>query len=179
MMPQFEPFTFDPLLADMDRALLGADAWVYLRWMTDYESVVRALYGPLWLAFATTGTFLVCISDWDRRSQYIWTFLICWVLLGNIIPLSFMAAGPVFYEGITGSRRFFELSNFIFAQARTGLPDAQLPSILWDSYIHQRPGLGLGISAFPSIHVAMATLYALAGFALHCSVGYVMVGYLL
>ena len=178
MLPLLAPFTFDPFFADIDKAIHGADPWVYLHWMTRFEWIVRVFYGPVWFTFVTVISFLVCMSTWSRRKQYIWTFLACWILLGNVIPLMFMAAGPVFYEGITGSQRFSELSDFIFAQAKTGDHSALAPIMLWNSYINQQPGLGLGISAFPSLHVSMATLFALTGFALHKHAGYVMAGYL-
>lgn len=178
MMPHIAPFAYDRVLADIDRSLHGADPWTYLRWMTPFEGVIRWVYGPVAGGIMSASSFFVCVTDWERRRQYLWAFLLCWVLLGNIAPLAFMAAGPVFYHGITGSTRFAELSDFIFGQASAGDFTSSLPGMLWEGYTDKTPGFGMGISAFPSMHVSITTLFALAAFAMHRRIGYVMLAYL-
>jgi len=58
-------------------------------------------------------------------------------------------------------------------------PMATLPQNLWNAFVNKEPGLGSGISAFPSLHVSMATLFALAAFRLRRSAGFLMAAYLL
>lgn len=179
MMPHLAPFAYDGVFAGIDHALHGADPWTYLQWMANYEAPVRWLYGPVAGMLGVTSCFLVCVSDWERRRQFLWAFFFCWVVLGNILPLAFMAGGPVFYHGLTGSDRFSELSDFLFAQAHAGDFTSTVPAQLWQGYIRQKPGFGTGISAFPSMHVSMATLLTLGSFARHRRIGYAMAAFLL
>jgi hypothetical protein len=68
----------------------------------------------------------------------------------------------------------------------TGEPFAawDLQRLLWDGYQQGRSGFGLGISAFPSVHVTFACLFALLswrlnrllGVAAWLYVGVIMVG---
>lgn len=69
-----------------------------------------------------------------------------------------MSAGPVFYENVTGDARFAGLLAYL--ARNSGQEWVQV--FLWSAYSGAQPGVaGAGISAFPSLHVASATLCVL------------------
>lgn len=176
MMPNFSPFQYDPLLADIDELLHGKDPWLWLTWLNPVTSQINFLYSAIWASILAGLTLWICLSRAGFRTQYIWTLFTCWIGLGNLIPMLSMAGGPVFYDRlVVGSDRF---SGLMAHLNETGGTAAQFPATLWDAYVNRIPGAGLGISAFPSLHVSMATLFMLTGFKMHCRVGYLLALYL-
>ena len=179
MMPEFAPFSWDHAFAELDEAIHGADPWLYLEWLQIISPLVKLLYGYVWFTLLSVGILLICITKLDFRRQYLRTFFVCWILIGNVLPLMFMAGGPIYFEGLTGSDRFADLSDRIFSQFDPTSQTTFFPQLLWDAYITKQAGLGTGISAFPSMHVAMATLFACAAFKLSRRAGLLMTVYLL
>jgi hypothetical protein len=57
-------------------------------------------------------------------------------------------------------------------------PLSQIPQALWLAFTEKSPGMGSGISAFPSLHLAITTLIVLAAFQLRAWLGWVMAAYL-
>lgn len=179
MLPEFHPFAFDPFLANLDEALHGQQPWMHLQLLNGMTEGVRFLYSEVWFLLVTGVTFTVCLSQPGHlRSQYIWTFMFCWAGLGILIAACFMSAGPIFYDRLPGPDRFVELAARLNALRSVEIPSSLYPDILWQAYITRTPGIGTGISAFPSLHLAMATLFALAAFRYRDWLGWVMLGYL-
>jgi membrane-associated phospholipid phosphatase len=95
------------------------------------------------------------------RRRYVWTFMLCWVVLGNVVAGLAFSAGPVFFQPLLHDPRFAELTGYL---DRTNVPWlTNYRQVLWNAYISNGAGLGTGISAFPSLHVSMATLFFLLG----------------
>ena len=179
MMPEFAPFSWDLAFADLDAAIHGADPWLYLEWLKAISPLVRLAYGFVWFTLLSVGILLICITNLEFRRQYLWTFFVCWILLGNVLPLMFMAGGPIYFEGLTGSDRFADLSDRVFSRVGYDSHVRLFPQLLWDAYVTKQSGMGTGISAFPSMHVAMATLFACAAFKLSHRAGLILTAYLL
>jgi hypothetical protein len=177
MMPEIMPFSWDATFADVDKAIHGADPWLYLEWLRSFSPVVKLSYGYIWFTLLSVGTLFICMARPSYRKQYLWTFFAAWMLLGNALPMLFMAGGPVYFEGLTGSDRFAYLSDRIFSQADPASPIDMFPQLLWHAYVTKQAGMGTGISAFPSMHVAMATLFACAAFKLSRVAGMLMALY--
>lgn len=158
MMPELVPFTWDTLFADLDKAIHFGDPWVYLTGLDKFYYPMTFFYVSVWFTLHLLLTFCICISGLKIRAQYLYTYVSTWLLCGNVIPMAFMAAGPIYYQRLTGSDRFAELSQRIFAAADERYPQSLIPETLWQSYVEKNPFTGSGISAFPSLHVAMAML---------------------
>lgn len=179
MMPEFVPFTFDPALADLDEWIHFGAAWEHLRFLDGHTALVRFLYTPVWMMVFISATLLICLSRASRlRTQYIWTFIWCWILLGNVFALGFMSVGPIFYEPLLGDARFAGLTAHLQTVTSPDDPLSQIPQALWLAYTDKLPGMGTGISAFPSLHLAITTLIVLAAFRLRAWLGWVMAAYL-
>jgi hypothetical protein len=179
MLPDITPFRWDPLLADVDAALHGQDPWLWLRFLDPITGPLASIYGKSWFYLLTLSSLLVCV--WPRlqamRAQFLWTFLLCWSLLGNLLAGVFMSAGPIYYQSVVGDVRFAGLTTHLQALPASN-PIHWYPAALWTAYAEHRSGFGSGISAFPSMHLSMATLFALLGFRIDRRLGWAMVAYL-
>lgn len=162
IVPDLFPFRYDSLFADLDFALHGTDPWRMLRWLDPISSILQPIYSVGWLLLVVLVTTFVATgrSDVRRKQQYAWSFALCWILLGNLVSSLLLAAGPVYYERVTGSARFGDLASHV-AQQDGALSAYRVQEHLWTAYNEHLVGLASGISAFPSMHVAMATLFAL------------------
>jgi len=179
MLPDIAPFTWDVYFADLDRQLHGQDPWLWLRFLEPFSHALTKLYFQSWFWVMALCNLAICL--WPRfasvRAQYIWTFLICWPLLGNLVAGAFMSVGPIFYEQLLGDLRFAGLTAHLATLPQTD-PLVQLPQHLWSFYAGGRTGMGSGISAFPSMHLSMATLFTLLAFRVGKALGWVVTAYL-
>lgn len=162
-------FTADVPLADFDRWLhLGVDPVVFLHRVLDYGAVWRFFaffYGPGWLLWVNGFVFWMAVAppSSDIRKRFFISHIFAWVVLGNFVAWLVISAGPAFFAEVTGNAdRFASVLATVGANTLSdgkGIRDLQ--TYLWDLYELRSSGFGMGISAFPSLHVAMATLCAL------------------
>lgn len=162
MLPDLVPFFADQQLADIDRMLHGGQApwryttaWVLPQLVPALELAYHLVWGLcLWGA---TWAALLLPRLRKVRSQYLWVFLIAWPLLGNVIAAAVMSAGPVYYDEVTGATRFTGLELYLHRHSML----EHVRTMLWNIHVEGSAGLGSGISAFPSMHVANSTLLVL------------------
>lgn len=177
-------FPYDLAQADIDRAIhFGIDPWRYLvslgsnewlRWIVEWN------YSQGWFIFCYGVLFLVAISARASaiRTRYFVTYMVAWVAIGNMFACIFLSAGPAFYGSVTGdASRFGEQLAFL-AQGEAGQHSARYLQIyLWDLHDSGTAGFGSGISAFPSMHVALVMLNALFVMEVDRKWGAVALGY--
>ena len=159
-------FPDDILLAEIDRVLsFGQDPGAVLVEFAGspvLRQVIEWNYGILWGLFGFIPVFFICTmkaAD-GLRLRYLLTVVSAWAIVGSLLALIFLSAGPAFYGKVTGDvQRFAVVLDFLSA----GTPGtaAMFQDYLWSSYISGDAALGTGISAFPSVHVAMAMTNAL------------------
>jgi hypothetical protein len=163
MIPDIVPMDWDPTLAAMDRAIHGDDAWrlvgavlgnpagglamavIYAGWFWVFQIVL------VWQALCKTAT----------RQQFLISWVLVWGVVGTIGALLFASVGPVFYGRLHGQPDpFHDLYVYVHS-----LPSwiAVPQDALWDAFANGSLfWFGKGISAMPSLHVAIATLNAMA-----------------
>lgn len=158
-LPRHVDFYADPSLAQLDRMLFGTDPW----------RLTHALIGPggTWLIdrlYVLWLPIMVAMFAWsaftsDRAFQLrsaVVHFLI-WIVLGNLLALGLASAGPCFYLPIFGNGEFEPLMDRL---AQVG----DLNALALQDYLLGTRGvesIGAGISAAPSVHVAMTVLLVL------------------
>ena len=167
MLTDIVPFFADPYLADLDGLLHGQDPWLYT------SAFMPRLLMPALESFYLGGGGLVLLGSMlavllvpalrNVRAQFMWTYLIMWTVLGNIIALAVMSAGPIFYEQVTGDGRFAGLATYLAQNSG----QEWVQQFLWKSYTGEQTTAGAGISAFPSLHVANAMLFVLLARHVH------------
>lgn len=174
MLPQIAGgYAWDVRLADLDRALHGGvDPWRLLQPLMGYKVIQGALsviYGTVWFGLLCGVPLLVTFAERAQaiRRQYFLTFLLTWVLLGNLVAGLFLSGGPVYFGEMTGDfARFQALLDYQRQGSGAFWSSYDAQVMLWYLYDDARVQLGSGISAFPSLHVAMATLTALTAWRL-------------
>lgn len=175
LLVRIQPFCADPCLAKFDRLFHGGiDPWNLLTFLGQYTETIYVGYHYTWFVLILVVGATAVLSPFKR--QYVWSYFITWILLGNVMALAFMSAGPVYYERVTGEPRFRELVVKLGEDAPQVIASQEA---LWRATMEGNAIQGTGISAFPSIHVAMATLFYLFAWKVHRLLGMVFMGYLI
>lgn len=159
-IPRLQEFYADPYFVRADSFLFGSDPWrlthafigergtalidlAYFSWFL----VMLGLFA--WIAFAR-----------DRRFQLqaATTYFLVWIVLGNVMATLFASVGPCYYQLYFASDYYGPLMEQL---QQTG----ELRALALQDYLYTRVGdesIGAGISAFPSIHVAITSLLVIA-----------------
>lgn len=177
-------FRYDADLAAIDRVLFGADPGPWLHQLLGSPATTRffdaAYHG--WFVPTTLGLCVVGLCASTRtRGQYMLAYAAIWIILGSVIAWIVPAAGPAFYQVLVepaGAEPFL----FVHEQLALAGDTRFLTSLGNQAYLRENfasPSLavGGGISAIPSIHNAMAALFALASFRVHRLLGLFMLGF--
>jgi hypothetical protein len=159
-------FPYDKALADLDRSLhLGHGISWYLAPLR-IEPILRAVefnYDVVWFVICFGILYWVAISPRAEgmRGRYLATFFLVWVVVGNIAAAMLPTAGPAFYGEVTGDpARFEKLREFVNSTAGWFSSAADEQRYLWALHTSGTSGFGSGISAFPSVHVALIAMNA-------------------
>jgi hypothetical protein len=184
LIPEINPFGWDAAFADWDRLLhFGFDPWRILQPVIGHP-FVTFLFDLVYCAWFYL-LQLVCIwqafsvSRPRPRMQFFLSFLLVWVLLGNVGATLLSSAGPVFYANVAGSPGAYQpLLDYLQDVAQQfPLWSPGMQQVLWHNYLHPEVSITRGISAMPSIHVAMAFLMALLGWRIHRALGVALTAY--
>jgi hypothetical protein len=174
-------FVYDPQLAGMDRWLFGSDPGLLLHRLIGSPATtgfLDAVYHS-WFVPTTLGLCLVGFCAGRRtRAQYMLSYIGVWLLLGALLAFAFPAAGPAFYAAVVGESGAAPFAAVHAQLARAG-ETRFLTSLGNQAYLVQNLGapelvIGGGISAIPSVHNAMAVLFALVSFRAHWVLGIAM-----
>lgn len=165
-IPQLIPFYADPMLADLDAFFLfGRDAWEIAHAITPQAlvDIFPTVYMPIWLLVATVFPIVIAATDPDesRMLRYVWLFFASWFIVGNVAATLGSSVGPIYYDRLLDTARYVELHT---AFAQSGFADSaigQIQNRLWEASSNADGVRISGISAFPSVHVAVASIFAL------------------
>jgi hypothetical protein len=182
-IPLFHPFAWDLAFMRADRAVhLGTHPWEMLQPLFGSVSatvVIDWVY-VLWLR---TIPLVIAWQVWNRdrelRAQFLLTYAISSILIGTVLATWLSSAGPCYYEEVVGQPDPYVGLFAFLTDVSTSHPlnALRLQDLLWTGYVGE--GEFYGISAMPSMHVALPVLYVLAGFRTHRWLGWVFVLYLL
>lgn len=157
--PAAAGFWADPYLVALDRALLGTDAW----------RLTHAAFGPvtplidlgylLWMLLAPLACLAVALlAKGERLARFFLGWAVCWTIVGVVLASALPSAGPIFGPAL----------GFGFEDLGHALASAPLTTggseYLWNAYLNGEARLGAGISAAPSVHCAVAFLFAFVAY---------------
>jgi hypothetical protein len=167
-LPDGTGFPHDAIQAEIDRVLhFGVDPW---RWTfvvagQDWlRALIEANYHSGWFTFIYGALFVVAAGPMRQpeRLRYLFGYMLVWVVCGNIVAGLFLSAGPAYYGLVTGDEaRFAEQLAFLAGTAESPSSTIVYQDYLWRAHAQGWVGLATGISAFPSLHVALAAYNAL------------------
>lgn len=166
-IPLFHPYTWDAALIAADRALFGMDAWQVLQPVLGFPIVTAAvaLAYHCWFLLLYAGTiyFAAYQADDALRRRYFAGFFAIWAIVGILAAIGFASVGPCFVGPILGLHTFDAQSAYLHAaDQRYPVLVVEVQDRLLAWYHSHQYGLGRGITAMPSMHVALATLFWLA-----------------
>ena len=167
-IPALNPFSWDPIFAAMDRALmLGTDPWAITHALLPTPTAtlwVDILYVIWYVALISSYFYIMVQPLGDQRRLAVMVSLgLCWFLFGGLAATVFSSAGPIYYEQVYGDATFVPLVERLKAQSEIAAPIhgfavLNASDLVWRGYIGE-PGVpSLGIAAFPSMHVCMVAL---------------------
>jgi hypothetical protein len=167
-IPFFNAFTWDRTFASWDRWLHGgAQPWELLQPFLGWPQVTTAINAVYhaWFFVLFAVLFWQAFSTADRRlrARFFMSFYLSWILIGTLAATLLASAGPVYYQRLLGEDGgFADLFAYLEVASRTSPVWAlEVQERLWTGYEARQVGTGAGISAMPSMHVAMAVLFAL------------------
>ncbi len=183
-IPHIVPFSYDRLFMEVDRWLhFGHHPWALLQPMLGHPlatSAISYLYN-LWLPLMYLILCWQIFSTKDQRlrMQYLISFVVAWSLLGSLLALFMSSAGPCFYEYfVAGPNPYAPLMDYLRAgdlQFKNWSLEAQ--AYLWTAYSSQEIATGGGISAMPSLHIAIGVLQALMAWRMSRKLGWLLSAY--
>jgi hypothetical protein len=185
-IPLIHPFSWDSALMRLDVVLhFGHHPWVLLKSILDYPLLVRTIdfFYVFW--FVVLAVYCLWMA-WTRRRRlrrcFFISTLLVWILLGSGLGTLFSSAGPCYFSYLNGA------TPNPYSPLMTRLTEiGQIKSLwaldnqqgLWDFY---RDGTWYsfgGISAMPSIHLAMSMIFVMVSFNFGKWPGYFSILYLL
>lgn len=190
LIPLLHPFAFDVSFAELDKALhFGMHPW----------QVTHAIFGSkpatvainfvynLWflISWGVLLWQILSLRQPQKRMQFLLSFAMIWALLGSLGAVLLSSAGPVYYGYVTGlespfaalMERLYAINAEVEAAGGTKIGALRVQEWLWDTYQGGAREVGSGISAMPSMHVAMAVLVALSGRHINKFLGWLLIFY--
>lgn len=161
LIPELRPFEWDTSFAALDRALhAGRDPYVLLMPVFGHPAALKGLSIAYhaWFFLFYFVSFAACFSRASGRSVFLLAFVLTLAIGGNLIATLLSSAGPVYYERLGFGDDFVPLMTFLHqVDAQTSLPVLRVQELLWETYAGAGPSLG--ISAMPSMHVALSLIH--------------------
>jgi hypothetical protein len=153
-IPHEVPFWLDVPLALGERKLFGTDPWRIADYWFGWALVpVDGVYG-LWLPVQSLALFSVMlVPPSPAKSRALIAYSLAWFLLGVVAAVPCASVGPIFYDRLLGGHEFAGLAERLRGR---GLMVKGEADAMWASFASRRPGLVAGISAMPSLHVAIS-----------------------
>lgn len=161
-IPNIIPFYFDKALADLGELLHGQAPW---RLVHAFDSdilamAVSATYSVIWFFEWFGLVFLAALSANQLvHLRYLTALALVTLVVGTVLATLFSSVGPIFYDEFLGGERYAELLE-VLKQRPYNEHVLSYSNYLLTAYKADRTALGSGISAMPSMHVAIATLNA-------------------
>ena len=186
-------FGLDDLFMSWDQALfLGHHPWQAAHGLVssaDASWVISRLYHQWYFPMAI-GVFLCAVLPVKPalRTQYLLSYALVWILVGSLFAFLLPSAGPAFWHQFHGGPDpFAGLIQALAAHDRIiiaagdadGLSAIHFQAALASSFAEGRLLMGRGISAMPSVHIALAVHFACAAFAVRRWLGYILAAYAL
>ena len=185
-IPSLLPFTWDPHFEQLDRWLHGGAA--------PWEILQPALGAPIatYAINLAYNSWFICLNliwvwqafrlgDNRLRLQFFLSLILGWILLGSVLATLLSSAGPCFFGRVTELpdpyAPLMEYLRDVDKSYAVWALDAQ--ELLWGNQTKGGVAIGSGISAMPSMHVAIATLFALVCWRVRRWLGVAMSAYAL
>lgn len=178
LIPALNPFSWDEYFMNLDKVVhFGVQPHVIVHAVFGGHYTISFFTGlyNVWLFMMYFVLFIACFQRPESRlrMQYLIAFLLTWAVGGNLVAGMFSSAGPVYYANLGLGDAYAGLMQILHDHADTGaLTVVETQEILWRLY--SMPNPVSGVSAFPSMHVALSVLMAIYAFQFSRLLGVLM-----
>lgn len=152
MLPLASPFWADPLLARFDRAIFFGEPWRLSHSLLGDAKWIDAVYVTWAPVKMVVLVALLLMPESPRKARAMLSYFLVFAC-GVFGQYALSSAGPIFYERLGLGTDFTPLPVLPLVQAAA--------DYLWQDYLAPGGRIGAGISAMPSMHVALALWAAL------------------
>lgn len=159
-IPFVVPFVWDLPFEHLDSLLHGGVApWQFTHAVVpaSFAELIGTLYGMPWFLywFGTLGYAAFCAPE-PLRSRHLWASALTLGLLGTVAATVFASHGPILFPqfGLAG----YEGLAAALRDSAAGRDMLSTADYLYGAYATGEARFGSGISAMPSMHVAIVTL---------------------
>jgi hypothetical protein len=153
MLPIAGHFWADPYLANLDHAIFGTDPWrianAFVGWATPAIDWAYVSWGPVKFSVLL---IVIALPEGSRKTRAMLAYFLI-MASGALGQYLLPSAGPIFYGLLGLGDHYAELPVYHWAQS--------IRDYLWRDYLQAGGEVGGGISAMPSMHVAIALWIAL------------------
>lgn len=156
-IPEFLPFYADPFLIDLDRWIFGTDPWRITHAMLGWATPAMLWIYDGWHFIHIGLAIWIALSFSDlRKIRFALCFQLAWLLMGGALATYASSVGPVMVGDFYPDQSFAPLIETLRETAPRVLAVKNVLISTMDD-----PLIISGISAMPSMHVAIAVLFAL------------------
>jgi len=156
-IPAFSPFYADPFLIDLDRWIFGLDPWVLTHAVFGWATpAILWIYDGWHFVHIGLAIWIALSFDDLRKIKFALCFQLAWLLMGGALATYASSVGPVMVADFYPDTSFAPLIDTLRESAPRVLAVKNVLIATMDD-----PLIISGISAMPSMHVAIAVLFAL------------------
>jgi len=154
-IPSLVPFWLDKPLAAAEAGIFGVEPYQLLDSLFGRANLLVDRVYALWLPVQLVVMFSVIIAPPSRaKARALAACSAAWFLLGVVAATFLSSAGPVFFDRIFGGDTFAPLHRIL--ETRHADVALSTSEAMWSAYLSGHPGLVSGISAAPSMHIAIS-----------------------
>jgi hypothetical protein len=157
MIPVVHPYSMDLLLAHLDALLHGGAPHRLLEWLPLVP--VDRIY---FFAWGEVLLLALMVMAWRAETRVLLAFVLTWIVLGTVVAIVVPSAGPPYFATLTGRNDYAGLLTHLEHAGGAPLIAPQIQRNLWRIYESGGVATASGISAFPSMHVAVPALLTFA-----------------
>lgn len=156
-IPRISPFWFDLPLEKLEISIWGAPAWQMLNSAIGWSvPLFDHLYGTFVITHVLAVLGLLCMKPSSLKTRALISLATAWFVLGTAGAFLLSSAGPAFVSRVYG------VPSQIDAMLGRDAPlTVMTVNALWSAHETGVPMFGNGISAMPSMHVALTLSLAL------------------
>lgn len=162
-IPEIVPFYADGYLAAFGRLFNESGLWKTAHLLVpEWLGVILVFcYGKIWLVYWLGVVIFAAFSFDDERSfRYLLALALTVVICGTFLATALSSVGPIYYDHFYGGSHYDELYRVLSSNATTAAVLGEAGYLL-SAFENHSPEFASGISAAPSMHVAIAWLSAL------------------
>jgi hypothetical protein len=151
-IPLAIPFYMDVPLMRFERTLFGTDPWRISHALLGWATPFIDMYYLSWLPVMLLGfNFVLLSKPSPQKTCSLIAYVLMWPAVGTLGGCLLSSAGPIFHDALFGGQS--GLLDALRDERASGTLMAY--SHLWSAYSNRYDTFGGGISAMPSMHIAM------------------------